>query len=376
MTGRTPPAVFNSSPAPIDQDWVDAELIPFLQRVYPEERRTTMDWNRQVVFGRSNLHLLEHYEDFPFTIERLRLCLLNSELLTPAEMSKFISVTEQGSQYCLRIFVRHAIVHGSYMLFSLGDNPSPEFPRAGHTSTRPSTASPAEAAPARATSVAVLEARNATLERELANLQAERGRGNGRGNGRGRGRPSQPRGDFVGRSDRGGRFGQGPNAPPNMQQTPSGFAPNASQGYYPYPNPQYAYGSPYMAAPPMGGYPMQPYQQQPFINPGQQYPSGWTGSQMIREQAAVSQCRSSKSAFRVIKDKLLNVVADLQEVNKAKTRHRLKVFQVVLSNHLQDQVQALMCLAQTRKSSIQQDPTMATTDPGRLIGSETSFSGK
>jgi len=58
MTGRTPPAVFNSSPAPIDQDWVDAELIPFLQRVYPEERRTTMDWNRQVVFGRSNLHLL------------------------------------------------------------------------------------------------------------------------------------------------------------------------------------------------------------------------------------------------------------------------------------------------------------------------------
>ena len=196
-------------------------------------------------------------------------------------MSKFISVTEQGSQYCLRIFVRHAIVHGSYMLFSLGDNPSPEFPRAGHTSTRPSTASPAEAAPARATSVAVLEARNATLERELANLQAERGRGNGRGNGRGRGRPSQPRGDFVGRSDRGGRFGQGPNAPPNMQQTPSGFAPNASQGYYPYPNPQYAYGSPYMAAPPMGGYPMQPYQQQPFINPGQQYPSGWTGSQMM-----------------------------------------------------------------------------------------------
>ncbi|KAI4704241.1 hypothetical protein J4E81_001306 [Alternaria sp. BMP 2799] len=317
MTGRTPPAVFNSSPAPIDQDWVDAELIPFLQRVYPEERRTTMDWNRQVVFGRSNLHLLEHYEDFPFTIERLRLCLLNSELLTPAEMSKFIPVTEQGSQYCLRIFVRHAIVHGSYMLFSLGDNPSPEFPRAGHTSTRPSTASPAEAAPARATSVAVLEARNATLERELANLnmrvdQAERGRGGGRGNGRGRGRPSQPRGDFVGRSDRGGGFSQGPNVPPNMQHPPSQFPSNPPPGMYGYPT--YQYGL---------------------------------------EQAAVLRCRSSKSAFRVIKDKLHNVVADLQGVSKAKARHRLKVFQDVLSNHLQDLAQALTCLALTQKSSIQ-----------------------
>ena len=188
-------------------------------------------------------------------------------------MSKFISVTEQGSQYCLRIFVRHAIVHGSYMLFSLGDNPSPEFPRAGHTSTRPSTASPAEAAPARATSVAVLEARNATLERELANLQAERGRGNGRGNGRGRGRPSQPRGDFVGRSDRGGRFNQGPNVSPNMQQTPSQYPSNPPPGMYGYPTYQYGYGGPYTAAPAMGGYPMQPYQQQ--------YPGGWTGSQMM-----------------------------------------------------------------------------------------------
>ncbi|KAI4962021.1 hypothetical protein J4E86_001051 [Alternaria arbusti] len=375
MTGRTPPAVFNSSPAPIDQDWVDAELIPFLQRVYPEERRTTMDWNRQVVFGRSNLHLLEHYEDFPFTIERLRLCLLNSELLTPAEMSKFISVTEQGSQYCLRIFVRHAIVHGSYMLFSLGDNPSPEFPRAGHTSTRPSTASPAEAAPARATSVAVLEARNATLERELANLQAERGRGNGRGNGRGRGRPSQPRGDFVGRSDRGGRFSQRPNVSPNMQQTPSQFPSNPPPGMYGYPTYQYGYGGgPYMAAPAMGGYPGNSYQQQPFTNPGQQYGGGWTGSQMIWEQAAVSQCRHSKWATHIIKDNLLNVVADLQEVNKDK-RHLIKAFQHVLSNQLQDQVRALMCLAQMRKSSIQ-DPEMATTDSGRLIGSETSFSGK
>ena len=58
MTGRTPPAVFNSSTAPIDQDWVDAELIPFLQRVYPEERKTTMEWNRQVVLGRAHLDWL------------------------------------------------------------------------------------------------------------------------------------------------------------------------------------------------------------------------------------------------------------------------------------------------------------------------------
>ncbi|KAI4646711.1 hypothetical protein J4E93_004934 [Alternaria ventricosa] len=364
MTGRRPPAVFNSSPAPIDQDWVDAELIPFLQRVYPEERRTTMEWNRQVVLGRSDLHLLEQYEDFPLTIECLRLCLLNSELLTRAEMSKFIPIAEQGSFHCLQIFIRHAIVHGSYMLYSLGDDPSPEFPRAGHTSTWQSTASPATPAEPRATSVAVLEARNATLERELANLnmrmdQAGRGRGGGRGNGRGRGRPSQPRGG----SDRGGRFGQGPNVPPNMQQTPSQFPSNPPPGMYGYPNYQYGYGGPYMAAPAMGGYPMQPYQQQPFTNPGQQYGGGWTGSQMI------------KLATRIIKDNRLSAAVALQVVNKAKARRRLKVFQDVLSNHLQDRAQALTCLALTRKSSIQ-DPEMATTDSGRLIGSETIFSGE
>ncbi|KAI4934493.1 hypothetical protein J4E85_002350 [Alternaria conjuncta] len=325
MTGRTPPAVFNSSTAPIDQDWVDAELIPFLQRVYPEERKTTMEWNRQVVLGRAHLDWLDQYQDFPFTIERLRLCLLNSELLTPAEMSQFIPVTERGSLHCLRIFIRHAIVHGSYMLYSLGDDPSPEFPRAGHTSTRPSITSPAEAAPARSTAVAVLEARNATLERELASLQAERGRGNGRGNGRGRGRPSQPRGDFVGRSDRGGgRFNQGPNAPPNIQQPPSQFPSNTPQG--------------------------------------------------ILEQAAVSRCRHSKVATRIIKDNRLSVVVVLQEVNKDK-HHLTKVIQHVLNNQLQDQVRALTCLALMLKSSIQ-DPEMATTDSGRLIGSETSFSGK
>ncbi|KAH6883269.1 hypothetical protein BKA58DRAFT_465121 [Alternaria rosae] len=288
MSGPTPPATFNSSPAPIDQDWVDAELVPFLQRVYPEERKTTMDWNRAIVFGRQCLDRLDQYEDFPFTIERLRLCLLNSELLTPAEMSKFIPITERGSQHCLRIFARHAIVHGPYMLYSLGEDPSQEFPRPQQTGTGQAPSPSAAPALPRAASVALLEARNVTLERELASLsmrvdQAERGHENGRGNGRGkgsgvhRGRLSQPGGG----SDRGGRFNQGPGVPPMVQQTPSGLAPNAPQGYYPYPNPQYAYGSPYMAATAMGSYPMQPYQQQPLINPGQQHGGGWTGSQMM-----------------------------------------------------------------------------------------------
>lgn len=73
------------------------------------------------------------YEDFPSTIERLRLCLVNPDILTPSERTKFTRVIKQGEQLCIRIFVRHAIRHGTYDLYSLGPDASPDFPRPGKT---------------------------------------------------------------------------------------------------------------------------------------------------------------------------------------------------------------------------------------------------
>lgn len=69
------------------------------------------------------------YEDFPSTIERLRLCLISPEILTPDEFNKFVRVADQSEQLCIRIFVRHAIRHGNYLLYSLGAVANPRFPR-------------------------------------------------------------------------------------------------------------------------------------------------------------------------------------------------------------------------------------------------------
>lgn len=69
------------------------------------------------------------HEDFPSTIDRLRLCLINAALLTQQEMTKYMRVTSMGPQMCVRIFVRHAIRHGKYRLYSLGDGANPSFPR-------------------------------------------------------------------------------------------------------------------------------------------------------------------------------------------------------------------------------------------------------
>jgi hypothetical protein len=232
--------------------------------------------------------------------------------LTPAEIAKYIRVAEEGSQFCIRIFVRHAVRYGVYRLFSLGQGPSPEFPRPAPSGTGQTAAPAAAPAPAPAPaqtstpSLAQLEDRNATLERQLDALnvrvdRAEGTRGGGRGNGRGRGYPprgrsSRGRGEQVGRSDRGGRFNQGPGVAPAVQQTPAQLTSTPPEGYYqPYPNPQFGYGGPYMPGMPMGtGYPMQPYQQ-PFTNPGQQYGGGWTGTQMTytTHQANSSQTGAS-----------------------------------------------------------------------------------
>jgi hypothetical protein len=261
------------------------------------------------------------YEDFPLTIERLRLTLLNSELLTTSEMSKFMRVTEQGYQLCIRIFVRHAVRHGTYRLFSLGRDPNPEFPRpqppALPTGQAPASAGPQGSAPAAtknptpsstpasaaAPSRAQLAERNATLERQLAALNVRVDRAEGRrGTGRGRaasdqrGRSAQPRGSYNGRSDRGNHGNQGARMPPAMQPAPATYTTNPSSGYYqPYPGPSYAHGA-YMSAPPMGGYGMQQYQQHfPSLAP-QQYGGGWTGNRMTYSAHQANSSQSGTSS--------------------------------------------------------------------------------
>ena len=75
------------------------------------------------------------HEDFPSTIERLRLCLINAALLTSQELNKYMRIASMGPQTCVRIFVRHAIHHGPYPLHSLGNAPNPSFPRPQQDST-------------------------------------------------------------------------------------------------------------------------------------------------------------------------------------------------------------------------------------------------
>ena len=243
------------------------------------------------------------YEDFPFTIECLRLTLLNSKTLTPRELSKFTRITEQGSQMCIRIFVRHAVRHGPYLLSSLGPDPSPDFPRPQQTGTvQPASTQPSapadRQAPAPAASHAQLAGENATMRRQMngLNVRADRVEGH-RGVGRSRAtptqtdRPSQPRGGYNGRPDRGYHANQGAFMPPAVQQTPSQYSPSPFDGY----NRPYG-GSPHMPSPyppaaPMGGYGMQQYQQQ-FGDPPQQSYGAWSGNQTYH---TTQQANSSQS---------------------------------------------------------------------------------
>ncbi|KAI1516333.1 hypothetical protein L13192_04790 [Pyrenophora tritici-repentis] len=114
----------------LDMGWVHKELIPFLEEVFTDdEGMSTSNWERMILFARFNLDKIPVHEDFPSTIERLRLCLINASLLTSYELGKFMRIASMGPQTCVRVFVRHAIRHGPYRLHSLGDGPNPCSPR-------------------------------------------------------------------------------------------------------------------------------------------------------------------------------------------------------------------------------------------------------
>jgi hypothetical protein len=68
------------------------------------------------------------YEDFASTIERIRLLLVNPDIMTTAELEDFGFVRDDV-RLCIAVFIRHAVRHGTYRLWSLGVNPDPDHPR-------------------------------------------------------------------------------------------------------------------------------------------------------------------------------------------------------------------------------------------------------
>jgi hypothetical protein len=68
------------------------------------------------------------YENFPSTVERVRLMLVNPAIMTTTEKNDFGWIADHV-QLCVGVFVIHALSHGTYKLFSLGNNPSPDHKR-------------------------------------------------------------------------------------------------------------------------------------------------------------------------------------------------------------------------------------------------------
>jgi hypothetical protein len=68
------------------------------------------------------------YEDFDSTVERIRLLLVNPGILTRAETMDF-GWMRREIDMCIGVFVRHAMRHGTYKLWSLGTEPDPDHPR-------------------------------------------------------------------------------------------------------------------------------------------------------------------------------------------------------------------------------------------------------
>ncbi|KAH7067197.1 hypothetical protein FB567DRAFT_258385 [Paraphoma chrysanthemicola] len=106
--------------------WADEELVPLLKYAYGKSLHKSWEW-RIVDASRSIANLVVK-EDFPSTVERVRLLLVNPEIMTPADVRNFGWVRRE-IDVCIGVFVRHALKHGTYMLASLGTEPDPDHPR-------------------------------------------------------------------------------------------------------------------------------------------------------------------------------------------------------------------------------------------------------
>ncbi|KAF2032776.1 hypothetical protein EK21DRAFT_86791 [Setomelanomma holmii] len=112
--------------APTVMHWAREELIPLLRFVWVEPLRGT--WEERVQQVYNTIHELEVFEDFDSTVERLRLLLVNPTIMSRAETKSF-GWMRREIEMCIGTFVRHADVHGSYKLWSLGTEPDPDHPR-------------------------------------------------------------------------------------------------------------------------------------------------------------------------------------------------------------------------------------------------------
>ncbi|KAJ5063176.1 hypothetical protein J3E74DRAFT_403338 [Bipolaris maydis] len=128
-----PPPTRRKEPQDLDLEWVARELVPFLEWAFGEKygrpQRTKAYWVEKVLYARSRIDNVPYYIDFPSTIDTLRLYLVNKAHLTPKELLEFSSVVVRGEMLCVRMFVRHAINHWTYDLYSLGTHQSPYFQR-------------------------------------------------------------------------------------------------------------------------------------------------------------------------------------------------------------------------------------------------------
>ncbi|CAO2649737.1 Nn.00g010290.m01.CDS01 [Neocucurbitaria sp. VM-36] len=111
----------------VDSVWEQTELIPFLDTAFGERERAA--WEKKICSAEHDIDNIRFYEDFPSTVESLRLALINPDVLTAPEIKLFSSRVTKDVDMCVGIFVRHAIRHEPFPLFSLGDAPSRDFPR-------------------------------------------------------------------------------------------------------------------------------------------------------------------------------------------------------------------------------------------------------
>ncbi|KAJ4363957.1 hypothetical protein N0V83_009410 [Neocucurbitaria cava] len=109
-----------------DPRWVEAELIPFLNIAFRPRPRGV--WENMIRSAEENIHDIRFPDNFPSTIDSIRLALINPELLLDWEVKTFKRVTPNQS-LCISIIVRHALTFGHVPIFSLGTEENPEFPR-------------------------------------------------------------------------------------------------------------------------------------------------------------------------------------------------------------------------------------------------------
>ncbi|KAH4936480.1 hypothetical protein HBI39_113120 [Parastagonospora nodorum] len=105
--------------------WVEEELIPLLIDAYGKPARY---WRQAAKNAEQSVDKLPVYEDFDSTVERIRLLLINKDILTRAEIKDFGWIRTKWP-WCVGVLVRHALNHGPYPLATLDKEPHPDHVR-------------------------------------------------------------------------------------------------------------------------------------------------------------------------------------------------------------------------------------------------------